>query len=443
MVITMTLTLENAIGKETVCSCGKIHRADVRDILIGEGVLRELPALVKKYGKKPFVLDDLSTHAAAGARVGELLAPMDAVCHTLPFERPLPNEATVGSAIMGFDHTCDVVVAVGSGVVGDTAKIVARTAKVPMITVATAPSMDGFASATSSMTFGGLKISLNSLCPVAILADTDIVKNAPARMLASGVGDMVAKYLSVCEWHISHIITGEYYCEAVAESVRQALREVASNVKGLAAREPKAVEAVIRGLILSGISMTWAGLSRPASGIEHSISHIWDMRSAAFGTFEDFHGIQCGVATLIGLRLFKNLRKITPDRKQALAFAAAYDKEALFALLREYVGTGAEKMIAAEEKDGKYDLQKHAARLDVILSHWEEICAIIDAELPEIEFVEDVLRTIGAPLSADEIGLGDRLGDTLEATKDIRDKYVLSRLLWDLGVLDEMKETLA
>ena len=31
---------------------------------------------------------------------------------------------------------------------------------------------------------------------------------------------------------------------------------------------------------------------------------------------------------------------------------------------------------------------------------------------------------------------------TFKATKDIRDKYVLSRLAWDLGILDELCETL-
>jgi hypothetical protein len=29
---------------------------------------------------------------------------------------------------------------------------------------------------------------------------------------------------------------------------------------------------------------------------------------------------------------------------------------------------------------------------------------------------------------------------TLKASKDIRDKYVLSRLLWDLGLLDDFSE---
>ena len=433
----MKMNLENCIGREIHCECGRVHAATVNDIVIGAGVLSELPALVKKYGSKPYILDDINTHAAAGARVAEILRDFAPAAHTLPWERPEPTETTVGSAIMHFDHACDVVIAVGSGVVGDTAKIVARTAKVPMITVATAPSMDGFASATSSMTRGGLKISLPSTCPVAIVADTDIVKNAPARMLASGVGDMVAKYLSICEWRISHIVTGEYYCENVAEAVRQALREVVSNATGLANREPAAVEAVVRGLILSGVSMTWANLSRPASGIEHSISHIWDMRAEEFGTPWDFHGIQCGIGTIVGLKLFKFLRQITPDRDKAKAFAAAYDKEKLFAFLRQYMGRGAEAMIAPEARDGKYDPAKHAARLEIILAHWDEICAIIDEELPEIEAVEAVLRTVGAPTTAAEIGLGGTLVDTLEATKDIRDKYVLSRLRWDLGVIEE------
>jgi hypothetical protein len=43
------------------------------------------------------------------------------------------------------------------------------------------------------------------------------------------------------------------------------------------------------------------------------------------------------------------------------------------------------------------------------------------------------------PKSVNEIGIdGDILPETFKATKDIRDKYVLPRLCWDLGIIDEI-----
>ena len=94
-------------------------------------------------------------------------------------------------------------------------------------------------------------------------------------------------------------------------------------------------------------------------------------------------------------------------------------------------------MIAGERREGKYDPDKHAARLDEILAHWDEILAIIGS-LPKASELEEFLRAIGHPTSFAGIGVSEE--DAREAfrmAKDIRDKYVLGRLLWDLGLLEE------
>ena len=424
---------KNLISEEN-CSCGRIHKSDLRETVIGSGVLAKLPELIQKYGgSRPFIYDDINTRKAAGDRVRELMANMKYSSHTFTDEHLLPDNASVGSAIMHFDNSCDMVIAVGSGVIGDISKIIANTAGVPLITVATAPSMDGFASATSSMCRDGLKISLPSKMPVAIIADTDIIKEAPARMLASGVGDMAAKYISLCEWRISHILNGEYYCEDIAKIMRSALDKVAANAEKFANRDPGAVGAVTEGLILAGQAMAWAGVSRPASGLEHYISHVWDMRAEEFGTPSDFHGIQCGVGTLISIRLYEYIRTLKPSKEKAVAHAAAFDREEHFELLRRLFGKGAEGMIAAESKDKKYDLAEHSKRIDRIIAHWDEICAVIDEMLPSYEYVEKLLRTVGAPTTAEEIGLGDAVDFAVAASKDIRYKYIATHLLWDMG----------
>ena len=204
---------------------------------------------------------------------------------------------------MHFDKSCDVVVGVGSGVINDVCKILSNATGNPYIIVGTAPSMDGYASATSSMSRDGVKVSLNSRCADVIIGDTDILKTAPDHMLRSGLGDMLAKFVSIAEWRIAHLITGEYYCEEVAQLIRTALKKCVDNAEGLLKREDAAVEAVFEGLVIGGVAMAYAGTSRPASGVEHYISHVLDMRGMEFGTPVDLHGTQCAVGTLIAVKL--------------------------------------------------------------------------------------------------------------------------------------------
>ena len=192
-------------------------------------------------------------------------------------------------------------------------------------------------------------------------------------------------------------------------------------------------------VVLCGIAMAEAGSSRPASGVEHYFSHIWDMRHLSFGTPMDLHGAQCAVGTRLAVALYEKLLAETPDRDRALAAARDFSLDAWHTRLREFVGAGAESMIALEKKEGKYDRASHEARLDRIIEGWEEICAIAKEELPTIAELDALYTRIGLPMTAADLGLlAEELGDTFLATKDIRDKYVLSRLAWDLGLAEEM-----
>lgn len=206
---------------------------------------------------------------------------------------------------MHYDTKCDLIIAVGPGVINDIGKFLSKLTKTSHIIVATAPSMDGYASATSSMAMDGLKISLPTKCPDVIIGDTDVLKNAPIRMLQAGIGDMLAKHVSICEWRIAHLLIGEYYCEYVADLVRSALKKCVENAYGVLKRGPEAVKAVFDGLIIGGRAMEYAGISRPASGVEHYISHVWDMRGLEFGTKTDLHGIQCAIVTLVATPIYE------------------------------------------------------------------------------------------------------------------------------------------
>ena len=427
--------------EENTCPCGRAHRFSAK-VVSGAGVVRNLPLIVDTYrARKVYLLADKNTYAAAGRAVEELLtgAGLAVAKCVLKEERPEPDEHSVGLAAMYYPADCDAVLAVGSGVINDIGKIVAAMGNKPYIIVGTAPSMDGYASATSSMTREGLKISLPSKCADVIVGDTDILCKAPMKMMVSGLGDMLAKYVSICEWRIAHLVTGEYYCENIADLIRTAVRTCVNHAEGLLRRDPAAVQAVFEGLVIGGVAMKYAGVSRPASGVEHYRSHIWDMRGVAFGTPVELHGIQCAVGTRLAVEMYERLTAIKPSKAKALAYTKAFDYTAWSKTLRHFVGAGADSMIALEEKEGKYDLAAHEKRLKTILAHWEDIRRIVAEELPAVAELSALLQQLGAPKTMEEIGLDSAdLPLTFAATKDIRDKYVLSRLCWDLGVIEEV-----
>ena len=434
-----------------LCACGKQHYSRLSDFVTGSGILSDaLPAMLTKYNvTHPFVLCDRDTYAAGGETVCALLAGigLSYTLHIIQRTHPSPDERIVGEAVMHCGKDCDGVIAVGGGVINDTCKILASARRIPDIYVSTAPSMDGYASATSSMERDNLKISLDSQCPNAVLCDADILATAPAHMVCSGIGDMAAKITSLAEWKMASYIVGDYYCATVADMVDDALHTCLREGEAAVHGDHAALCRLAEGLVLSGVAMNYAGISRPASGMEHYISHILDMRALAFGTPADLHGIQCGIGTLYTLRgyeiLFDKLGGRTPDIELALDAAKSFDRDAWNGRLREIVGPGAQAMIANEDAYGFYKPENHRARLQNIVDHWDEIAAALHA-MPSSAEITAFFRRIGHPTTAAEIGVSAaEMENAFRMAKDIRPKYILGHLLWDLGMTDEVVAEIA
>ncbi len=433
----------NSIQTFDKCICGKTHLSQIKSKIIGKNALEQLPVELEKLGaKKVFLLSDINTYSLAGEKIMTLLSDNGILYSSYVFchRSPEPDEEAVGAAVMHYDKSCEVIVGLGSGVINDIGKILSNITDTPYVIVATAPSMDGYASSTSSMVMDGVKVSLSSKCPEIIIGDVDLLKTAPDKMLKSGLGDMLAKYISICEWRISHEITGEYYCETIAQLVRNALHECIVHVDGLLRREDEAVKAVFEGLVICGEAMGFAGVSRPASGVEHYLSHIWDMRALEFGTNADLHGIQCAIGTLVAAKVYEQVKKVTPDVEKAMAYVEKFDRGKWNNELRAFLGKSAEAMILLEKREQKYNVDRHRERIKVIVEKWDRILSIIEEEVPESSEIEELLDKINAPKVLEDIGLESSiLPMTFKTSKDIRDKYVLSRLVWDLGIIDELK----
>lgn len=422
------------------CRCGMNHSSNVKEIIIQRSAVTQVPGIIRKHGgSRAFLIADKNTFHAAGETVCNHMEMENLSFSQFVFDKsPEPNEWAIGQVIMHYDTRCDFIVGVGSGTINDIGKMIARITGLPYMIVGTAPSMDGYASATSSVVRDGLKCSLNSVCPTVIIADLDIMSRAPIKLLQAGMGDMLAKYISICEWRLSHVINGEYYCEKVAAIVRSALKKCTS-IDNLSDMKPESVRPIVEGLILSGIAMDLVGVSRPASGTEHYFSHIWDMRALEFKTPSDLHGIQCGVGTLLSLQIYQFIKNAVPNRQKALTYVRNFSLDTWNGFLTNFFGNGAQALIEQEKTEKKYDLASHQKRIDSIIKHWDDILQIISEELPDYEQVEQFMLKHGMPVTPADLGHPQaEVKDAFLATKDIRNKYISSRLLWDLGLLNEV-----
>lgn len=430
------------------CACGKHHAVDLPWLCVERGALARLPEALKAVGaKRPFVVCDDNTYRAAGARVEEVLSAAGIAFQTyiIPcrHDRIAPSEWELGSMMMHFDTSCDFILGVGSGVVNDLCKVFAHATGRKSGIVGTAPSMDGFASNSSSMEVNNVKMTLYNASPVLILLDTEILAQAPERMLWAGLGDMAAKYCSVCEWRIANIVIGEYYCEEVADMMRASLKKIMAAAPRLMSRDPDAVQPIAEGLVTAGLAMAYAQVSRPASGLEHYFSHVWEMLALERGLPYDLHGIQVGVGTMLTLDILGKLRAIAPDRARAQAHMRAFDEAAWEENIRRIFGKTAEEILRAEKKYRKNDPVAHQKRLEVILARWDEIMRAIDEELPSAQALRAILEPTGMPLTPEDIGVSRQdVADAFVGSRDIRDKYLSSSLLWDLGLMDEFAQQL-
>lgn len=316
-------------GMEYSCACGKSHKVDIQAIRVGSGVMQELPGILRDLGASHiFLVADNYTYEAAGRQVEQLLDQAGLSYHKRVFqtETPLvPNEYALGSVLAAMTSQDDMLLAVGSGTLNDVTKYVSARTGVPYVIAATAPSMDGYASTVAPTILDGFKTTLPAVYPAAIVADVDILKDAPMPMLTAGFGDIIGKFTSLADWRLSHQLNGEYYCPEVAGVIEAAVETCAANAKALAQREPQAIQAVTEALILSGLAMGMVGVSRPASGAEHQMAHYWEMDALRRGEEHPLHGNAVGVGTVLAASLYEMAAEYlpqgfaAPDKGQILA----------------------------------------------------------------------------------------------------------------------------
>lgn len=309
------------------CTCSqKEHSAPIKALVVEENAIEKVSEVLADYNKI-YMVADKNTYEVAGKRVEELLRSAGKLSHICIIDEPeLPTNANVGKVLIEagqdapvydineFSNNPDYILAVGGGSVNDICRMVSYRLGIEYGVVGTAPSMDGYVSVVAPLIVGNKKIVYTCTTARHIIIDLNICSQAPYEMLLAGVGDMIGKYVAILDWEISREITGEYYCEKVADMVLDATAKCIESATKLKERQIDTIKNTIDGLILSGLGIAYTGSSRPASGTEHMVGQTWEIMDIEKGKVPNLHGVEVGEATFAAIVIFKKLYEETEEK---------------------------------------------------------------------------------------------------------------------------------
>ena len=415
--------VENIVG---LCACGKEHALLTEECAVS----KEAELLLKEYLDRkgfaaPAVVADENTKKYADRLLALFPAPLYAVAGNAHATEVFTAE--VGGFVEREKPDC--LIACGSGSVHDIVRYVACEKKLPFISYPTAASVDGFVSGVAAMTWHGQKLTFPSVPPVAAFANPEVFASAPQRLLASGVGDVLGKYVSLFDWRVSNILTGERMCEKLfsleSEAVKGAV-EALSN-RGTCGEEEYAAK-VMNALLISGLVIQLSGNSRPASGAEHHLSHLWEMRRIN-GKNDGLHGEQVGVGLLLVMRRYERaLREgIDYERLTAVDPAKVMDRKLLEPVFRDLT----DGILKENMPDGTL-ASSSLNRIALRPSTDRELRAAAAEVLPPSEEAERLLKLAGAPVTPTEIGLDSSeefAAKSLRFAPYVRDRMTMLKAL--------------
>ena len=406
------------------CECGRDHDCPIDHVIIGEDAFAYVSEVIENY-KNILLVADENTYAACGKEVAFSLG--DKLQDTLIFKRNgvlVPNEDAIGELDARVTCSVDLIVGVGSGVINDLCKIVSLNHSIPYFIVATAPSMDGYASRGSALILNGMKVTLNCNVPKAIIADTGVLAAAPYPMIQAGFGDIIGKYSCLNDWRLSALVNGEYICERVLKETYATVERTVALTDGVRARDPKAIGALMEALVAVGILMAYVGNSRPASGSEHHLSHYFEIVGIERGEEYLPHGIDVCFSAVETAKLREKLLGI----KDISSFEYSFDKERYEREIKRIYGSVAGEVLALQEKMGWYGLD----RVSVYKEKWNGVCHIL-ADCPSSAHMLSLCERVGLRY-CDFISLygEEKIVDALLYAKDLKDRYSVLWMYFDL-----------
>ncbi len=271
-----------------------------RSIAVGHRVLDRLGEICAETGLtgRPLIVEDEITEGVAGRRAGEILK--DSGFKAFKF---MISEADWGNVEKAVEYAkkrkVSFMLGIGGGRPIDVAKCASSEIGIPFVSVPTAASHDGIISSAASLLVNGKKRSISAHPPVAIVADTEIIASAPYRLMTAGYGDIISNKSAVLDWELANREKGEEISSYASTLSMITAETMLRNVDKIKERSEESAWLIVKALSASGVAMSIAGSSRPASGAEHLFSHALDRIAKKPG----LHGHQCALGSIITLKL--------------------------------------------------------------------------------------------------------------------------------------------
>jgi glycerol-1-phosphate dehydrogenase [NAD(P)+] len=420
-----------------------LRSANVSEVRIGKGAIGEAGSLYRNWFSGPACLmaDELGW-AAAGPAVEAALQAAGISCrrHIIPATPRSKPTVELANSLSDVLRPGETPVSVGSGVMNDLVKHAAFGLGIHYLCVATAASMDGYTSAGAPLSENGFKKTITCRPARALLADLDVISAAPAEMTGWGYGDLAGKVPAGGDWIIADHLGIEPIDSIAWPMVQDRLAGWLSQPARITAGDPKAIEGLFLGLTIVGLAMEVHGSSRPASGADHQIAHLWEMDDLQAGGERISHGACVAVGTMAALRMYdwllaQDLTRIDVRRRVASAHglsAKADEVEALFGR-----GQVADRAFS-ETREKHLEGRALEDRLETLRRTWPELSARLRAHLWTADRMAGHLSAAGAPVEAADIGVDAAyLYRTIMKARFLRSRYTILDLLDECGLLEQ------
>jgi len=419
------------LGSRFECECGKTHAVDVRQLIYSPDALERVGPFLETHraGGILNVVADVRTFEIGGRAAVEALEKSGWTTRTCivpdpPHGDPVCDEITRAALEPRLALPCDTIVAVGSGVINDLCKWISTDTGIPYVVVATAASMNGYASENIAPAIKGVKRVVSGTVPRAIFAVPSVIENAPPELTAAGLGDVVAKPVSMTDWRINHTLFDEYYCPLCASLIEDLEPLYMEHPERIRHRDAATIKALFDALVFSGVSMTMAATSFPASGGEHLVSHVLDMTAMRDRTPHDYHGRQVGVGSILAASLYDRLATL-----ESPPFALRVEPTD-----EEYWSTLSP--VVEEEHAGKRVRAERAVSRLLKPGVWDAVREIMTADTVRAGRIKHCLKEAGAAHCIADIGCTRaQFVDAVRHCHQVRERYTVIDLARACGVL--------
>lgn len=459
------VTVDEFMKLDAAGMAGKMVELDGQELTIpipvirvGAGVVNEAPQLAADAlghaPKKPVVVFDEAIRGFVTEKVIEPLKALGMPLGELALASDDPHHTLVAADVVGdagaerLPADVDYLIAAGSGVIGDLTKWIGTKKDIHFMIVGTAASMNGHASITAAMSYGNIKDTAYGLKVAdAVIYDTEILAETPLEMNLSGFSDNLARNTCNADWKLSALLRGvDNFVALPYDMMIQSQADVLREAGRIPQRDPQALAALGEACLISGMTMTIVGgVTSPSSGVEHVISHFWDLLGDLNGKAHFWHGTQVGVGVLIGLMLYEMVSELDPNRidpqellkkRRSVADIERHLRETYPTEAEYFIKTVHEKRIKDEE---------YVAYVQNILDHWDSIwAAVAPFRIPFKEIQAPMKAATAATTLAEVHQTKETAKMAVLDGNFYRPRYTILDLAWELGVLpgriDELLE---